>query len=109
MARGAHGYGLVKAGRLDAGVAELEDAAAWFEKSNLRYTRSLPTLWLAEAYLRQGEPSRAQKLVEEVLATSRERSYRHLEGVAHRLLGECQTPDDAARGALYLPEGRPVP
>jgi tetratricopeptide (TPR) repeat protein len=102
MAKGVRGYGLVKAGNLDAGIAELADIVAWFEKSNLRYTLSLLTLWLAEAYLRQGQRSRAQRLSEEVLATSRERGYRHLEGVALRLLGECWTPNDSARAATHL-------
>ncbi len=104
MARGVHGYGLVKAGNLRTGIAELADAVAWLEKSNLRYTRSLYTLWLAEGYLRQGQERRAQRLLEEILTTSRERGYRHLEGVAHRLLGECLTPDDPARAAIHLAE-----
>src|SRR3989441_4641855 len=104
MARGVHGYGLVKAGNLRTGIAELADAVAWLEKSNLRYTRSLYTLWLAEADLRQGQQRRAQRLLEEIFATSRERGYRHLEGVAHRLLGECLTPDDSARAAIHLAE-----
>jgi len=104
MAKGVHGYGLVKAGDLDAGIAELADIVAWFEKSNLRPTLSLLTLWLSEAYLRQGQRSRAQRLIEEVLATSREHGYRHLEGVAQRLLGECLTPNDLARAAIHLAE-----
>jgi len=104
MARGVHGYGLVKAGNLRTGIAELADAVAWLEKSNLRYTRSLYTLWLAEGYLRQGQERRAQRLLEEILTTSRERGYRHLEGVAHRVLGECLTPDDPAGAASHLAE-----
>jgi hypothetical protein len=104
MARGVHGYGLVKAGDLDAGIVELADVVAWFEKSNLRYTLSLLTLWLSEAYLQKGQRSHAQQLIEEVLATSRECGYRHLEGVAHRLLGECLTPNDLARATIHLAE-----
>ncbi len=108
MTRGVHGHGLVKAGDLDAGIAELADTVAWFEKSNLRYTLSLLMLWLTEAYLRQGQRSQAQRLVEEVLETTRERGYRHLEGVAHRILGECLIPNDLAGATTHLADARQI-
>ena len=60
------------------------------------------TLWLSEGYLRQGKRERARELVEGVLATSRELGYRHLEGVAGRLLGECLTSADPAEAARHL-------
>jgi tetratricopeptide (TPR) repeat protein len=59
-------------------------------------------LWLAEACLRHGDRAEARALVDDVLATSREVGYRHLEGVALRLLGESlvATDPEAARGHL---------
>src|SRR5262249_37827629 len=40
MARAGRAYGLVKAGEVVAGVAALEEALAWFEQSNLRFSLS---------------------------------------------------------------------
>lgn len=41
-------------------------------------------------------------VLEEVLRTTRQVGYRHLEGIAERLLGECLAPEDpsAAKGHL---------
>ncbi len=102
MARAAHGYGLVKAGRLDAGTAELAEAIAWFDQSHLRLTRSSFALYLGDGYLRQGERAKARAVLEGVLATSREVGYRHFEGIALRLLGESFLPDDPGVAGPYL-------
>ena len=69
---------------------------AWFERSNLHYTRSLFALWLAEGQLALGQQSDARILLETVVAKTRENGYRHLEGVAERLLGEALGPGDPA-------------
>ena len=102
MIKAVRALGLVKAGDAAAGIAEMREAAAWFERSQLRYTRSVVALWLAEACLRHGDRAEARALVDDVLATSREVGYRHLEGVALRLLGESlvATDPEAARGHL---------
>ena len=93
---------MVKAGDAAAGTAQLEEAVAWFERSNLRYTRSTWALRLAEGYLQLGERAKARILVEEILAAGREGGYRHLEGVALRLLGEVLAQDEPTRAAQHL-------
>src|SRR5574341_1413459 len=89
MAKAARGYGLIKAGEVATGTAELAEAVGWFDRSRLRLTRSSFALYLADGYLRQGERSKAQRVLEEVIATSVEVGYRHFEGIAHRLLGKA--------------------
>jgi len=100
--RAIRAYGLVKQGRVTEGVTELEDVVAWYARSHLRFTRSQFGLWLADAYLRKGDSSRARSLAEDVLATSREVGYGQLEGIAHRVLGECSLEGEPARAAEHL-------
>ena len=102
LSRIVHGYGLVRCGQAAAGTAELREALTWLERSQLRYTRSVTALRLAEGYLRLGELPPARALLEEVLATTRQLGYRHFEGVAERLLGESFVSDDPARAAGHL-------
>jgi tetratricopeptide (TPR) repeat protein len=102
MIKAVRALGKVKRGDFAGGASDMQEAVAWFERSRLRYTRSFVALWLAEAWLRQGEGERARALVDDVLATSRQMGYRHLEGVALRLLGESLVSREpaAAREAL---------
>jgi len=102
MVRAGQGYGLIKAGQVDAGIAQLEEAVAWFERSRLRYTRSSWALRLCEGYMARGEPARARAMIEEIHAASREAGYRHLEGVSARLLGEVLVGDDPPGAATHL-------
>jgi len=102
MAKAAQGYGLVRLGQLQAGTAQLSEAVAWFDKSNLRLTRSAFGVWLGDSYLLQGEPARARTVLEEVLATSGELGYRHLEGMAHRLLAQSMAKEDPSVAAGHL-------
>jgi tetratricopeptide (TPR) repeat protein len=92
-AKGSRGYGEIKAGRLDAGIADLTEAAAWFKNSSLRYTYARHALWLAEAHLRRCDRGAAQSLIEEVFETSRKTGYLHLEGLACWLMGEFFAPE----------------
>jgi class 3 adenylate cyclase/tetratricopeptide (TPR) repeat protein len=101
-ARALKGYGLAKAGRTGEGIALLEEVATWLEHSNLRYTRALIGLDLAESYMRAGEYGRARALAETAIATSRDLGYLHLEGWAERLIGECISSDDPAGAAEHL-------
>jgi tetratricopeptide (TPR) repeat protein len=100
--KAVEGFGLVKAGRLQEGIAELAEAVAWFERSQLRYTRSVTALRLAEGHLHAGDPRRAREILERIIVDSREGGYRHVEGVAERLLGECALPADRAGAARHL-------
>jgi class 3 adenylate cyclase/tetratricopeptide (TPR) repeat protein len=102
MAKAGQGYGLVKVGHVTEGVAQLEEAVGWFERSNLRYTRSTWALRLVEGYLKLGERSKARVIAEEVLTVGCEGGYRHLEGVAARLLGEILSADDPGGAAAHL-------
>ena len=102
MAKAAQGYGLVRLGQLQAGIAQLSEAVAWFDKSNLRLTRSAFGVWLGDSYLLQGEPARARTVLEEVLATSGELGYRHLEGMAHRLLAHSMAKEAPAVAERHL-------
>jgi class 3 adenylate cyclase/tetratricopeptide (TPR) repeat protein len=88
-ARAIRGYGLIKTGRVEAGIAELGEMVAWFETSQLAYFWSIATLWLAEGHLALGETTRARPLVKRVTETTRTIGYLHFEGLAHRLMGEC--------------------
>jgi ATP/maltotriose-dependent transcriptional regulator MalT len=85
---------LIRAGLVDLGITELDAVVAWFENSRLAYFRLIATLWLAEGYLVRGETVSARPLIEQVLQTCREIGYRHFEGLAHRLLGDCLTADE---------------
>ena len=100
--KAVEGFGLVKAGRLQEGLAELGEAVAWFERSQLRYTRSVTALRLAEGHLQAGDPRRAREILERIIVDSREGGYRHVEGVAERLLGECALDADGAGAERQL-------
>src|SRR4030095_10550617 len=90
--KAVEGFGLVKAGRLQAGIAELAEAVTWFERSQLRYTRSVTALRLAEGNLQAGDRRRAGEILERIIVDSREGGYRHVEGVAGRRLREWRSP-----------------
>ena len=99
MARAVRGYGEIKAGRVDAGMAELREAAEWFESAHLRHSHLRLDLWLAEGHLFRGDRASARPLIEEVLRASRETGYLYFEGLACWLMGEClaaETPTAAA-------------
>jgi len=108
-ARALKGYGLAKMGRTAEGIAVLESVAAWLDQQRLPYTRCVIGLDLAESYLRNGDVSQAQTATQIALQTSRELGYRHLEGWAERILGECRSGEDGgeahlARAASILEE-----
>jgi tetratricopeptide (TPR) repeat protein len=106
--KGIRGYGLIKTGRLQAGIAALDDVLTWYDRSRLRFTRSLFAVWLADGYLHQGDRRRARAVAQEVFAASRDVGYRYLEGMARRLLGECAVPEDAAGAAAHLTEAERI-
>ncbi len=101
-ARAIRGYGLIKLGRAAEGVAALDEALVWYERSHLRYTHAQFSLWLAEGVLRVGDAERARRILEEALALDRALGYRHLEGITLRLLGQALSRHDPAAAAAHL-------
>jgi class 3 adenylate cyclase/tetratricopeptide (TPR) repeat protein len=101
-ARMVHGYGLIKAGRVETGISELGEVVAWFESSRLAHLRLLATLWLAEGHLTRGDPASATPLVEEVLSATQAAGYVHFEGVAHRLISECLVGEASVEADEHL-------
>jgi tetratricopeptide (TPR) repeat protein len=93
MAKAVRGYGKIKLGQVDDGIADLSESVAWFEKSRLRYTHARYGLLLAEGHLRRGDRDVARPLIEGLLETSRALGYLHFEGTACWLMGECLTPE----------------
>jgi class 3 adenylate cyclase/tetratricopeptide (TPR) repeat protein len=102
MARAAMGYGLVKSGKADDGIALLQDAVDWFERSRLAFTRAWYAIWLADSHLLAGDDGAARRLAEEVRAKSHEAGYRYFEGLAERLLGTALLAEDPAAAARHL-------
>jgi tetratricopeptide (TPR) repeat protein len=102
LARVGRGYGQIKAGRFEAGFAELKEALAWQERSGFRFTYLGFALFLAEGYLRCGETPNARPLIQEVLAGSEDRGYPQIEGRARWLMAECLAADGlaAAEGSI---------
>ena len=96
MIQAVAGYGRIKAGDVGGGTAEVAAAVGWFERSKLPYTRSLFSLWLVEGQLALGRVGEARAVLEGVLDTTVNNGYRHLEGVAERLLGDALGSDPAA-------------
>jgi tetratricopeptide (TPR) repeat protein len=102
FARVVRGYGKIKAGRLDKGIAELSDALAWFESSRMRWSHVIGAIWLAEGYLRRGDRASAQPLIDQVLETSRTTGYVQYEGRACWLMGECLAAEAPAPAEDYV-------
>jgi tetratricopeptide (TPR) repeat protein len=104
MAKVFRGYGQIKAGRLDAGIAELGEAIAWLDQSRLSHVRLAPALRLAEGYLRRGELATAQGLIDDVLSRSRDGGYRYLEGLADWLMAECLAAEAPVAAMQHVTE-----
>ena len=107
-AKAVRSYGMIKAGQVDDGIAELKEALAWYESSHMRWTYVIGAGWLAEGYLRRGDPASARPLIDDVLETSRTTGYLHYEGRACWLMAEClaikapATAEDYAATAIRI-------
>ena len=101
MTRAVKGYCLIKQGHLDDGITQLSEVLDWLERSHLGHFRWFYGFWLAEGYLRRGEPLRARALVEDILAASRAES-RRAHGIGERLLGESLMSEDHVAAAGHL-------
>jgi transcriptional regulator with AAA-type ATPase domain/tetratricopeptide (TPR) repeat protein len=102
MINAVRGYALVKSGDVSSGLRTLREAVEWFGSSHLLYTRSQFSVWLADSLVRSGDRQSGRALAATVLATSESVGYRHLEGVAHRVLGESLLADDGDAAAAHL-------
>jgi class 3 adenylate cyclase/tetratricopeptide (TPR) repeat protein len=102
MAKVFRGYGQIRAGRFDAGIADLTEAIAWFDRSRLHHVRVAPALRLSEGYLLRGDLGTARALIDDVLTTSRAKGYRYVEGLAHRLLAECLAQESPTVAAEHV-------
>jgi class 3 adenylate cyclase/tetratricopeptide (TPR) repeat protein len=101
-ARVVRGYGKIKAGQLDEGIAELSEGLAWFENSRMRWTHVIGAVWLAEGHLRRGDYATARPLIEDLLSTSRSAGYFHYEGRACWLMGQCLAAEASAAAEDYV-------
>jgi tetratricopeptide (TPR) repeat protein len=102
MTHAVRAYGLVKSGKAQEGIGQLQDVIASLQRSNLPYTRTMVAYFLADSYLRHGQRAAAREPVESGLTVSRDLGYRHLEGVGEHLLGECLSVEDPAAAATHL-------
>jgi class 3 adenylate cyclase/tetratricopeptide (TPR) repeat protein/ribosomal protein L40E len=106
--RAVRGYGWITAGRIDAGIAELEEVVAWFESSRLAYFCSIATLWLVEGHLAREDVTSALPLVEQVLKTCQTIGYLHFEGLADRLTARCLAAADPSAAAEHVENARRI-
>jgi len=102
MTRAVRGYGRIRAGQIDAGMADLREAAEWFEGAHLRHTNLRLHLWLAEGHLIREDRASARPLIEEALRASREAGYLYFEGLASWLMGECLAAEAPAPAVEWI-------
>jgi class 3 adenylate cyclase/tetratricopeptide (TPR) repeat protein len=102
------GYGQIKAGQLDPGIAELGEAMAWLDKSHLHHVRLMAALRLAEGYILRLEFARARALLDGVLSTSQATGYRYLEGLAERLMAECLIAESPAVAMQHVTDAQRI-
>jgi class 3 adenylate cyclase/tetratricopeptide (TPR) repeat protein len=102
LAKVGRGYGQIKAGRFEAGFAELREGLAWQNRSGFRFTYLSFALFLAEGYLRRGDTASARPVIEDVLDGSKARGYSHIEGRACWLMAECLAGAGSAAAEAYI-------
>jgi hypothetical protein len=94
--RAIRGHALATGGDGAGGAVLLEEVLEWLERSRLRYTHCLVAVWLGEAHLAVGARERARSVLRPAVEQAVALGYRHLEGVAHRLLAESLDPEEPA-------------
>jgi tetratricopeptide (TPR) repeat protein len=102
LAKAGRGYGQIKAGRFEAGFAELREALAWQKRSGFRFTYLSFALFLAEGCLRRGDTASARPLIQDLLEGSKVRGYSHIEGRACWLMAECLAGEGSAAAEGYI-------
>jgi class 3 adenylate cyclase/tetratricopeptide (TPR) repeat protein len=102
MIRSIRAYGRLRAGEgVDLAVEELSEATAWFQQSKLQYTWTYFSLWLTEGHLRLGQADQAAELAGRALSAAETYGYRHLEGLAHRIIAESMLHADLSRARRH--------
>lgn len=105
--KGFQGHVLALAGRIDEGVARLEEAEILYEQIGLGLFRSLVSLQLGEAYLIAGRPKDAMTTTRQALILARKRNERGHEAYGLRILGDVMAHREVAdrRAALVNYQG----
>jgi class 3 adenylate cyclase/tetratricopeptide (TPR) repeat protein len=102
IAKAARGHGLIKAGRFEAGFAELRDALAWLHRHASHFSYVTTALPLAEGYLRQGDTASARPLIQEIYDASKAGGYSHIEGRACWLMAEYLAGGNSAAAEDFV-------
>ena len=92
MITAVQGNGLVKIGKIEEGVRQLEEAVAWFAASSLTHMRLLFSMHLGNAYAQQGRELNARDVFADIATTSSKNGY-------SRLAQSAQSALDTLKGA----------
>jgi class 3 adenylate cyclase/tetratricopeptide (TPR) repeat protein len=103
MIRSIRAYGRLRSGEdIELAVEELSEATAWFKQLKLQYTWTYFSLWLTEGYLRLFQDDIAAELAKRALSATKMHGYRHLEGLAHRMVGESLVGFDRSQAREHV-------
>ena len=105
IAMASLGYVYAWLGRIEEGIASLQQALSGYESAGIGVYHSLSVAQLGEAYLLGDQVENARACAERATMLARQRGERGYEAWALRLLGEIAShrasPDDAAAEAHY--------
>ena len=93
------GYAQVLCGRVDEGLALLEQGTAEADRIGLRACSPLLITWLGEAYLRTGRRDDAGRAAQRALERARQQGEQGYEAYALRLLAEIEGSERRTREA----------
>jgi tetratricopeptide (TPR) repeat protein len=94
IALAALGYVGTHLGRVEEGVARLQEASVGYASAGIGYLRSMSMVQLGEAHLLEGRVDEAFDVCLRAVVFARERGERGHEAWAHRLLGEIASYGD---------------
>lgn len=100
--RAIRGYGRIKAGQVQLGVADVRQSLAWFTASSQRFTQAQFSTWMAEGLMALGELGSAVDILRGVLASSDAIGYPYLSAIANRMLAACLRDSDPSVAARHL-------
>ncbi|MGB7292191.1 MAG: adenylate/guanylate cyclase domain-containing protein [Thermodesulfobacteriota bacterium] len=96
------GYGYCKKGEWERGIKDLEKAIQQSRDFGLGHQQAQFSAFLAEAYLSIDERDKALERIKSTLEISKESGFRHLEGMAYRVLGEIYGGTDFNKAKNYI-------